>query len=201
MAPTILPIRITFTQPILGSAPKTDVYRDWIATRNPDANGADEETATAPNLEKGVTGFHRLAEGQPAFYNYVIPGFFKEACSALRRIPDTLSAKVKAHRQIIDTLIFVGPRQIPLTPPPGWSGEMELFSRPLRAQTAQGERVAIAVSEMLPAGTTAEFQIEILGGVSSETVREWLDYGQRRGIGQWRNGSYGTFTWEIVASA
>lgn len=198
MPTTILPIRITFTQPLLGSAPKTDIYRDWIATRNPDPNGADEETATAPaNLDKGVTGFHRL-EDSYAFYDYVVLGFFKEACSALRRIPDSLSAKVKAHRQIIDTLIFVNPRLIRLIPPAGWNGEMELLSRPLRAQTAQGERVTIAVSEMLPAGTAAEFEIELLGGVTIENVREWLDYGSRRGLGQWRNGRYGTFTWQEI---
>ena len=27
-------------------------------------------------------------------------------------------------------------------------------------------------------------------------VREWLDYGQLRGLGQWRNSGKGRFTWE-----
>jgi hypothetical protein len=31
-----------------------------------------------------------------------------------------------------------------------------------------------------------------------DTVREWLDYGQYNGLGQWRNASYGSFTWEEV---
>ena len=26
-------------------------------------------------------------------------------------------------------------------------------------------------------------------------LREWLDYGRRRGIGQWRNSGKGSFEW------
>jgi hypothetical protein len=29
-------------------------------------------------------------------------------------------------------------------------------------------------------------------------VREWLDYGRLRGIGQWRNSGRGRFTWEEI---
>lgn len=32
----------------------------------------------------------------------------------------------------------------------------------------------------------------------AETVREWLDYGQLRGLFQWRNSGKGRFTWEEV---
>jgi len=60
-------IKITFTEPLLGSTPKGDVYEQWIATRTPDPESADEETATAPDLEKGVTGFHRTEAGEPRF--------------------------------------------------------------------------------------------------------------------------------------
>jgi len=110
----------------------------------------------------------------------------------LRRAPDTQSAKLKAHNKIIDGLVFIQPRQIILRP----SGPITMLSRPLRASTAQGDRVAIAVSEMLPAGTTAEFTIEVLGGVTDAALREWLAYGAHRGLGQWRNAGYGSFTYE-----
>lgn len=30
-------------------------------------------------------------------------------------------------------------------------------------------------------------------------VREWLDYGILRGIGQWRNSGMGRFTWEEIS--
>jgi hypothetical protein len=31
-----------------------------------------------------------------------------------------------------------------------------------------------------------------------DTVMEWLDFGELNGLGQWRNGSYGRFTYEII---
>lgn len=35
----------------------------------------------------------------------------------------------------------------------------------------------------------------------AETVREWLDYGQLRGLFQWRNSGKGRFVWEEVEDA
>ena len=64
--------------------------------------------------------------------------------------------------------------------------------------TAQGERVAIASSEMIPAGTSAVFTVTILADELEGRVRQWLDYGRFNGFGQWRNGSYGRFTWEEI---
>ena len=51
----------------------------------------------------------------------------------------------------IDGLIFIAPRQIPIK----FDGEMGICQRPLRAQTAQGERVALASSESIPASSMA----------------------------------------------
>lgn len=31
-----------------------------------------------------------------------------------------------------------------------------------------------------------------------KAVREWLDYGVLRGIGQWRNSGKGRFTYEVL---
>ena len=64
----------------------------------------------------------------------------------------------------------------------------------------QGERVTLAKSEMLPAGTTMIFEVETLSddAVPLELLREWLDYGSKRGIGQWRNSSYGRFEYELA---
>ena len=70
--------------------------------------------------------------------------------------------------------------------------------RPLRAQTAQGERVALAFSDEAPAGTFVEFEIENLGGAQEGAIVEWLDYGKLRGIGQWRNSGKGRFEWEEI---
>ena len=104
------------------------------------------------------------------------------------------SGKLTAYKKIIDGLIFVGPRQIVLDHP----GEIGICQRPLRAQTMQGERVALSMSEELPAGTTCELKIKCLCDEHEAAVREWLDYGALRGIGQWRNSGKGRFTWEEV---
>ena len=65
-------------------------------------------------------------------------------------------------------------------------------------QTAQGERVALASSESIPAGATMEFTIQLLMDEHEKAVREWLDYGALRGIGQWRNSGKGRFLWEEI---
>ena len=87
-------------------------------------------------------------------------------------------------------------RRIPLTLPEG--GEIGICERPLRAQTMQGERVALAKSESVPAGTTFAITVTMLNPDLEDVVREWLDYGALRGIGQWRNSGMGRIKWEEV---
>lgn len=57
---------------------------------------------------------------------------------------------------------------------------------------------ALAHSETVPAGATVEFTIVILKDDMETAVREWLDYGRLRGIGQWRNSGKGRFEWEEI---
>jgi hypothetical protein len=104
------------------------------------------------------------------------------------------SGKLTAHKKIIDGLIFVSPNMITLN----FEGEVGICQRPLRAQTAQGERVALSMSEEVPAGATAEFTVTCLDSGHVAAVKEWLDYGKLRGIGQWRNSGKGRFTYEII---
>ena len=113
----------------------------------------------------------------------------------LKRASDTQSANLTAFRKIIDGMIFVEPRQIPLVLPNG--NGLGVLERPLRGQTAQGERVSLARSDTCPAGTIMEFDIVVLGGVTEKVIEEWLSYGRLRGLGQWRNGGYGSFQYEM----
>ena len=106
------------------------------------------------------------------------------------------SVKITAYKKVIDGLVFVLPREIPLIMPDDCS--IGVCQRPLRAQTAQGERVALAISETAPAGTQVEFTIKLLSDEHEAATREWLDYGSLRGIGQWRNSGKGRFEWEEV---
>lgn len=188
---------LTFTEPVLGTVPKDpDVYAAHILTK---AAVSDEQAAEEINSvefaeEKGWTGFHQ-ADGHPIIYDYAIRGFFKSAAGALRRVKGTKSEKITAYKKIIDGLVFVSPRQIPLQLPNG--NGLGVLERPLRAQTAQGERVALARSDTAPVGTTMQFTVNCLGAVDLETLQEWLDYGQFMGLGQWRSGGYGRFEYTL----
>ena len=97
-----------------------------------------------------------------------------------------------AYKKVIDGMIFPTPRKIPIV----FSGEIGYCQRPLRANTAQGERTALAISEEIPAGATLLFSVTCLDDKHLDAVREWLDYGALRGLGQWRNSGKGRFVWE-----
>ena len=198
-------VRLTFIDEILGTASSDpEIHRSYIASKGPDAVTIEEEleTLTVDEVtEKGMTIFSKDADGTPLLWNYQIRGFFKSACSALRAIKDTKSSKLKAYKKQIDLRIFVfadeankAERKIRIKT----KGEIGSCQRPLRAQTMQGERVTLANSESIPAGSSVEFDIVLLEPDDREMVEEWLDYGQLNGIGQWRNSGKGAFTWEYV---
>ena len=191
-------IRLIFTEPLLGTVPKDpEVYASHIMTKVAltDEQAAEELESVEHTEEKGWTGFHKDGDAAPFLYDYVIKGFFKDACSMLRRNKDFKSSKLTAHKKVIDGLVFIYPRQIKLD----LNGQdLGMLERPLRAQTAQGERVALARSDLAPPGSSIEFEIKILGSVSLVLLEEWLDYGAMRGLGQWRNAGYGRFDYTLA---
>lgn len=186
-------IDITFTEQALGTAPKNKkIYDEYIASKAPEGTDTTDEVDSI-DVEKIGTGYH-MVDGRPCLFDYMVKGYFKDAVSMLLRSkqPGLKTTGLKAHKKTIDGLVFVKPRLIQLVLPEGTS--MDTLERPLRAQTAQGERIALARSETVPAGTTASFTVHILGEVSTEMLEEWLSYGEWRGIGQWRNAGFGAFT-------
>lgn len=192
-------VRITFTEAVLGTWPSNqNIAREFIASKSPDANTIEDEvTALGADAvaDKGMTVFPRNENGEPILYDYQIKGFFKDSCGMLGRIGGkTETGKLTAYKKVIDGLIFVQPRMIPIHV----NGEITECQRPLRAQTAQGERVSLANSEQIPAGSTCEFEIVLLDDSHEKVVYEWLDYGALRGIGQWRNSSKGRFEYEVL---
>ena len=145
--------------------------------------------------EEGRNLFPKDENGNPFLWDYQIRGFFKSAAQAGSYMGG--DKKLAAYKKKIDLLVFVAERKIPFVLPEG--KEMGNCQRPLRAQTMQGERVALANSETVPAGSTVEFTIQILEDKLASYVEDWLDFGKFNGIGQWRNASHGRFTWERVA--
>jgi hypothetical protein len=191
-------VKLTFTEPLLGTAPGDEnIYREFIASQAPDAStGEDEIKAVGVDgvVGKGITVFPKLEDGTPFLYDYQVKGFFKDTCGGLRKVTGSESSKIKAYKKEIDKLIFPEPRKIPIA----FSGEIGECQRPLRASTAQGDRVALAISEEIPAGATVEFSVVMLNDSHEKALREWLDYGCYSGIGQWRNSGKGRFTWEEI---
>lgn len=202
-------VKLTFTEPVLGTWPANpNVAREFIASKSPDAATVEDEVAALGAdavADKGMTVFPRDPEGRPIFYDYQIKGFFKDSCGMLSRIGGKTetgkkkavneSGKITAYKKTIDGLIFIEPRMIPIV----FDGEIGECQRPLRAQTAQGERVSLANSEEIPAGATCEFTVDLFDENHEKAVLEWLDYGSMRGIGQWRNSGKGRFSYEILS--
>ena len=192
-------VKLTFTEAVLGTCPgDPDIYTTFIASKSPDSNTIEDEVAAIGVdgvVEKGKTIFPKLDDGTPFFYDYQIKGFFKDTCGGLRKVKETKSSGIKAFKKEIDKLIFVEPRNITIL----FDGEMGECCRPLRAQTPQGERVSLALSEQIPAGATCEFTVVCLCDDHEKAVREWLDYGRFSGIGQWRNSGKGRFRWDEMA--
>lgn len=193
-----LRVRLTFTAPLLGTSPANeDIYREFIGSKAPDAAKVEGEVAALGAeavVENGKTIFPKLADGTPFLWDYQVKGFFKDTCGGLRKIPGTVSSGIKAFKKEIDKLIFVEPLQIPIC----FEGKIGECQRPLRAQTPQGERVSLVISEEIPAGATVEFTVVCLLGNHMDAAKEWLDYGKYSGIGQWRNSGKGRFTWELL---
>lgn len=190
-------VRLVLITPMLGTVPKSkEIYTDWVANHDAVTDEAvAEELETVETIEeKGWTGFH-MDNGTPILYDYLIKGFLKSACYQMRTVKGSLSSKLTAYKKRIDGLVFVFPRRIPIILPEG--EELGKLERPLRAQTARGERVALARSDTCPEGTEIEFEIEVLGLIKEDLLREWMDYGKYMALGQWRSGGWGRFTYEM----
>lgn len=195
-------IRITLTEEVLGSSPSNEeLLAAYIASKAPtdDLTAQEVDNIKAQAAEERTTIFPKTADGTPFIYDYQIKGMFKDSCKALATAGKAgypggkHCAALKAYKKAIDGLIFVSPREIPYN----FHGlKMGFCERPLRAQTPMGERVSIAKSETVPAGSTIEFEATCLDPKLEDVVRECFDYGTLRGLGQWRNSGKGRFTWE-----
>lgn len=86
---------------------------------------------------------------------------------------------------------------------------IRIKQRPLKAMTMQGPRVALAASEMLPAGTWCDFTVTMLADTwrhkskrlttkCEDALVEWLAYGRLRGMCQWRNAGWGAFRCRVM---
>lgn len=217
-------IKLNFTEPLLGSASNNkEVHAQYIASKAPSPELAkaevdaipepeqtEEEIAAAVKAEvqKSMTVFPRDSDGFVHLWDYQARGFFKEALGVLIELGESTISKWQ-YKKAIDSLLFVQPRRIYLLDQSGKKiRETGSLQRPLRADTMQGERIALANSEILPEGTQVAFDVFILIGdnpnrkskialITDKLVIAALDYGALKGFGQWRSGGYGRFTYEV----
>lgn len=191
-------VRLTLTDEALGMMPSDqELHETYIASKAPDAQKIEEEIEAMgvdEVVEKTKTIFPRLDDGTPFIWDYQVRGFFKDAMGMLRRLPKKECSKLKSYKKLVDGLLFVKERKIPIR----LAGTMGDCQRPLRAETPQGPRVALAHSETVPEGSTIELTLQLLDESLEPAVRECLDYGVLRGIGQWRNSGKGRFVWEEI---
>lgn len=194
-------VRVTFFEEVLGTASNNpEIHDDFIASKAPDAQSREEEVAAigvGNAVEKSMTVFPQLEDGTPFLWNYQIKGFFKDTCSALRQVSGSVSSEIKSYKKAIDGLIFIDERQIPFRN----YGRVGECQRPLRGSTAQGERIALAHSETVPADSYIEFTVSCYKSGKwnlMKAVEEWLNFGFRRGLGQWRNSGKGRMKWEEI---
>ena len=171
-----------------------DITQEEAQKRIDEEVQACEDAVGEVNLTKTI--FPKDENGVPFLWDYQIKGFFKDACQMIKKIPGSKSYEMKAYKKEIDGLIFVEPRRIPIIIPEG--GAIGDCQRPLRASTPMGERIALANSETVPAGSKIRFKVICLVKKHQYTVLEWLNYGKLRGLGQWRNSGAGRFEYDII---
>lgn len=192
----------TITEMLGTCSNNKEIYTEFIASKAPGGvTRTDElEMITEDEYIEKTTTVYPKKDGVPYIFDYQIKGFLKDACSALRRMKGEERAKeslkLTAYKKVIDGCIFVYPRMIKINSP----GEITLKQRPLRGQTAQGERISIACSEQLPEGCTMTFSIEC-PDIYEAFVRECLEYGRYKGFLQWRNAGFGRFEYSIEEDA
>jgi len=195
-------VRIELAEAMLGTTPvNPSIWAEHIATKQAKAlkkegMSADEIKAEIESTVAGVSGNDELDTGKTTFMkdeigyyvrDYFIKGFLKNSAKCMKEF-----GKVKQLRSKVRDYLHVRPRHIYVAKP---NSELQIIERPLRAQTPQGERVAIARSESVPAGTILDFELHSLNGVITKNcIEALLDFGQYEGLGQWRGSGAGRFT-------
>lgn len=200
-------VRIVGTTPLLGSISlDQEIATNFIASKaktEEERARALEDMKDLPDdevLEKSTTGFYRDANMNPILKGYQIKGFFKGAAKALK---DQL--KLANYASKIDNFVFISERNIPLMRDDKQiTGVDGVLERPQRCETMQGPHVALARSEKIDEGWSAEFTVKVIkndgttrsSAVTMDTIRELLSYGEMKGLLQWRNAGFGSFTYE-----
>ena len=194
--------QIEFSEPLLGTlSGNKEIAEEFINSKHPEGH-SEEESEMHPDeeLEKSSTIFARDGD-KLMLWDYQFKGFLKEACEQMISSETMTKEELKnykltqyLYKRTIDKQIFVMPRRIHLIMPEG--AKTEFIERPLRGQTMRGERICLARSESVPAGTKVDIEILCLNTKLEKFIPQWLKYGALLGMGQWRSSGMGRFSFK-----
>lgn len=165
---------------------------------------AEELLETIDEHESKGTCFF-FHNGMPAIGNHMIYGFMKAASGAICRTHEKaretiLQSKAYTCSVInehvrIDSKFLVFDKDIKRKE----NGKPDYFQRSLRATTPQGPRVTLAKSEVVEEGASIEFILKVFEGspLKESHIKRIFDYGELKGLGQWRNADFGSFTYTL----
>lgn len=155
---------------------------------------------------RGITVFFRDAEtGRPQIGDHMIYGFLKASAEALCKTKPRKNGEILHSANYTHGIInqhvrcqeefIVFDRDLVVE-----DGKPVHLQRSLRAITAQGPRVSLAKSEVVPAGAKLTFVLKVLSDspMKEAHLRELFSYGELCGLGQWRNAGWGQFTYEMT---
>lgn len=202
-------IHIEFTEPLLATASgNKDIQEEFIASRAPDVEKTAEELEALPavpidqQVEKASTVFHRDEKGLFLF-DYHWRGHIKESLGLMCELGEFKKLSKWTFKRAVDLTIYVRPRRVYLMRDGKNIMQPEgSLQRPLRATTMQGDRVALARSELVNPGATCDLEIHLLASgnsksawseITREKIIQAFTLGQEKGHGQWRGGGYGRY--------
>lgn len=200
--------RLIGLSPILGSQPASEALRtQFVASKAPDIEMSEEEKELFEADERQTRGLSVFArdpdnDDRIILLDYMVRGFFKAALGALQK-----QLGVKSYKSKVDKYLFVHPRRIPVMRNNDYIYDEDCeYERPLRADTPKGPRVGLQSSECIETPWMIEVELRLIANDASAksaslswtNIEQALDYGALSGLGQFRNGSYGTFCWERI---
>jgi hypothetical protein len=152
---------------------------------------------------KGVTVFLRALDNnnQVVIGSHMILGFLKAAAegigSTVAKKPGKIFHSIAYTQGVINQHVSIEPDLIPASQDIKRHDDETPYylQRSLRAKTAQGPRISLAKSEVLEAGTVFDFEIQVLKNspLKENHIEQLLNFGQLKGLGQWRNAKFGQF--------
>lgn len=167
-----------------------------------------ESLKTLQEKGPGTTVFFWNKEkSRPMIGDHMIYGFMKAAAEAIGRCSKEkgrgkILESIGYTQSIINQHVRLAERYITFDADivRAEDGTPQYLQRSLRAETAQGPRITLAKSEIVPEGAKLEFTMRVMDGSPIDDIKvlkRIFDYGDFVGLGQWRSAGHGMFNYTI----